>query len=205
VAFRETLAVALAALALPVGKPVRLWVADEMRYGLQPVTRRVWSLRGERPVCSVRPGYQWGYVYGALEVAGQSGAQFLYCPTVNLHCSRRFLHQIAASDPAATHVVLWDGAGFHPKDQSRGQPANLRLLTFPSYSPELNPVEKLWDLVKDHLCNQPYASLNALEAVLTESLQPFWQTPEQVSDLIGQGWLRLRFQDFLRRHSTSNQ
>jgi hypothetical protein len=60
VAFRETLAVALAALALPVGKPVRLWVADEMRYGLQPVTRRVWSLRGERPVCSVRPGYQWG-------------------------------------------------------------------------------------------------------------------------------------------------
>ena len=53
-AFRETLAVALAALALPVGKPVRLWVADEMRYGLQPVTRRVWSLRGERPVCSVR-------------------------------------------------------------------------------------------------------------------------------------------------------
>jgi hypothetical protein len=123
VAFRETLAVALAALALPVGKPVRLWVADEMRYGLQPITRRMWSLRGERPVCAVRPGYQWGYVYGALEVGGQSGAQFLYCPTVNLPCSQRFLRQVAASDPAATHVVLWDGAGFHPKDQSRGQPA----------------------------------------------------------------------------------
>jgi hypothetical protein len=41
--------------------------------------------------------------------------------------------------------------------------------------------------------------------VLTDSLQPFWQRPEQVSDLIGYGWLRRRFQDFLRRHSTSNQ
>jgi putative transposase len=202
VAFRETLAVELAALALPSAKPVRLWVVDEMRYGLQPVTRRVWSLRGERPVCPVRPGYKWGYVYGALEVEGQSGAQFLYCPTVNLDCSRRFLHQIATSDPAAIHVVLWDRAGFHPKDQAQGQPANMRLLSFPPYSPDLNPIEKLWDLVKDRLCNQPYASLQALEAVLTDSLRPFWQTPDQVSDLIGQGWLRARFQHFLRKHST---
>ena len=54
-AFRETLAVALAALALPVGKPVRLWVADEMRYGLQPVTRRVWSLRASGPSARFGP------------------------------------------------------------------------------------------------------------------------------------------------------
>src|SRR5689334_12926513 len=39
---------------------VRRWVADEMRYGLQPVTRRVWSLRGLRPLCPVHPRYQWG-------------------------------------------------------------------------------------------------------------------------------------------------
>jgi hypothetical protein len=37
-AFREALAVHLAALALPPDRPVRLWVADEMRYGLLPVT-----------------------------------------------------------------------------------------------------------------------------------------------------------------------
>jgi transposase len=162
----------------------------------------VWSLRGERPVCPVRPGYRWGYVYGALEVAGQSGAQFLYCPTVSLDGSRRFLHQIAARDPPATHVVLWDGAGFHPKDQAPGQLANVGLLTFPPYSPELNPIEKLWDRVKDRLCNRPYSSLRALEAVPTDALRPFWQRPEQVSDLIGQGWLRARVQDFLRQHPT---
>jgi transposase len=40
-AFREALAVHLVALDLPRDRPVRLWVADEMRYGLLPVTRRV--------------------------------------------------------------------------------------------------------------------------------------------------------------------
>jgi DDE superfamily endonuclease len=114
-----------------------------MRYGLQPVTRRVWSLRGLRPVCPVHPRYQWGYLYGALEVGGQGHAEFLCCPTVNLDYSGRFLEQVATHDPQATHVLLWDGAGFHPADGAAGLPDNVRLLALPSYSPELNPVEKL--------------------------------------------------------------
>lgn len=87
---------------------MRLWVVDEMRYGLQPVTRRVWTLRGQKVIARVDPRYQWGYVFGALQVAG-GGAEFLYCPTVNLECSRLFLEQIARRDPRAVHVVIWDG------------------------------------------------------------------------------------------------
>jgi transposase len=188
-AFREALAVHLGALELPPERPVRLWVADEMRYGLQPVTRRVWSLRGTRPVCPVQPRYQWGYVYGAAEVDGQAQAEFLYCPTVSLEGSHRFLRQIAAREPAAVHVVIWDGAGFHPRDGAAGLPENLRLLALPAYSPELNPIEKLWDQLKDHLCNRVYASLTALEEAMTNFLRPFWQEPERVRALIGQGWL----------------
>ena len=69
-AFKTTLSQKLAALKLPASRPVRLWVADEMRYGLQPVTRRVWALRGIRAVAPVHPRYQWGYVFGALQVGG---------------------------------------------------------------------------------------------------------------------------------------
>jgi transposase len=165
-AFREALAVHLRGLALPPERPVRLWVADEMRYGLQPVTRRVWSLRGLRPVCPV-------------------------------------LEQVGAHDPQATHVLLWDGAGFHPADGAAGLPDNVRLLAFPSYSPELNPVEKLWDQLKDGLCNEVYASLAALEQALTKLLRPFWEEPERVGSLIGQGWLWAQSQRFFRQHSTS--
>lgn len=202
-AFREALAVYLRALEVPPEQPVRLWVADEMRYGLQPVTRRVWSLRGLRPVCPVQPRYQWGYLYGALEVGGQGHAEFLCCPTVNLDYSRRFLEQVAAHDPQATHVLIWDGAGFHPADGTAGLPDNVRLLAFPPYSPELNPIEKLWDQLKDGLCNEVYASLAALEQTLTKLLRPFWQEPERVESLVGQGWLWAQSQRFFRQHSTS--
>jgi transposase len=193
----------LAALELPTNRPVRLWVADEMRYGLLPVTRRVWSLRGVRPVCPVHPRYEWAYVYGAAEVGGQARVEFFYSPSVTLEWSQLFLEQVGAREPGATHVVLWDGAGFHPQDGAAGLPDNVRLLPLPSYSPELNPIEGLWDQLKDHLCNKVFASLRALEDAMTDFLRPLWETPERVRDLIGNGWLLARAEAFFRQLSTS--
>ncbi|MBV9490811.1 MAG: hypothetical protein JO069_13995 [Verrucomicrobia bacterium] len=60
----------------------------------------------------------------------------------------------------------------------------MRLLPLPAYSPELNPIAGLWD----HLCNQVFASLRATQEAITDFLRPFWENPERVRDLIGQGW-----------------
>jgi transposase len=202
-AFREALAVHLVALDLPADRPVRLWVADEMRYGLLPITRRVWSLRGVRPVCPVHPRYEWAYVYGAAEVGGQARVEFLYGSTVDLQHSALFLEQVGAREPGATHVVIWDGAGFHPQDGAAGLPDNVRLLPLPSYSPELNPIEGLWDQLKDHLCNKVFASLRAMQKAITDFLRPLWENPERVRDLIGYGWLLAQAKAFFRQLSTS--
>jgi transposase len=187
--FKSELAAKLRALDMELGRRVRIWVADEMRYGLQPVTRRVWSLPGTRVVVEVEPRYEWGYCYGALEVQGE-GAEFFYTPTVNLECSALFLSQVGALDPEAVHVVLWDGAGFHPQDRAAEVPANMRLLTLPAYSPELNPIEKLWDIVKDAICNRVFGSLPELESVLTGVLARYWSDAKRLGHLIGaKGWL----------------
>jgi transposase len=119
-----------------------------------------------------------------------------------LECSHLFLQQLAAAEPDATHVVIWDGAGFHPQDGAAGLPDNVRLLALPPYSPELNPIEGLWDRLKDHLCNKVYASLRALENAITDFLRPFWENPERVRDLIGQGWLLARANAFFRQFYT---
>jgi transposase len=193
----------LVALDLPADRPVRLWVADEMRYGLLPITRRVWSLRGVRPVCPVHPRYEWAYVYGAAEVGGQARVEFLYGSTVDLQHSALFLEQVGAREPGATHVVIWDGAGFHPQDGAAGLPDNVRLLPLPSYSPELNPIEGLWDQLKDHLCNKVFASLRAMQKAITDFLRPLWENPERVRDLIGYGWLLAQAKAFFRQISTS--
>jgi transposase len=186
-AFQEHLLENLRALALPKGRPVKVWITDEMRHGLKPVVRRCWSLRGERVVQVQHPRFAWGYTWAALEcVSGQS--EILFTNSVNLETSHKFLEQLAASAPDAEHVVIWDGAGFHPRAGNPALPARIHVLLLPPYSPELNPVEKLWDQVKDAICNQLFPSLPALEDALQTALHPFREATRVLS-LLGGGWL----------------
>jgi hypothetical protein len=182
-AFRAELEQRLEKLALPKDKPVKIWVADESRFGLHTQSRRCWALRGQRVVIPQQQCYQWEYVYGALEVV-QGGAEFRYMPSVSLDFSCGFLAQIAASDERAEHVVIWDQAGFHPRPKAATLPERIHLLPLPPYSPELNPVEGLWDQVQDCTCNRKHADLDELETTLTKALKPFWETPSKVLSLI---------------------
>ena len=72
---------------MEAGRPVRVWVADEHRYGLISVLRRCWGLRGVRVSAPYQTKYQWGYLHSALEVDGQHAAQALFSSSVNLETS----------------------------------------------------------------------------------------------------------------------
>src|SRR5277367_2615224 len=187
-AFRDELETKLEQLTLPKDKPVKIWVADESRFGLHTQSRRCWSLRGQRVVIPQQQRYEWEYVYGALEVL-EGDSQFRFMPSVNLDFSRDFLRQIAASDPTAEHVVIQDQAGFHPRAGDASLPDRIHLLPLPPYSPELNPIEGLWDQVQDVTCNRRHESLDALEETLTAALRPFWESPARGLSLIHH-WLR---------------
>ena len=185
--FRATLGAKLTALDLPKDRPVRLWVQDEMRYGLHGFTRRVWGLPGHRPVAPTQPIYQWGYLYGAVGV-GLARTQFLLAETVDQAHAQVFYRQIGASDPAALHVLVQDGAGFHLRAGDARLPDNVRIVTLPPYSPELNPVEGLWDQFKDTLCNRVWATLAELEAELIVQMRAFWQDARRVHSLVFGWW-----------------
>lgn len=187
-AFKEHLMEKLCDLSLPPCSKLRVWVVDESRYGLHTVQRRCWALRGIKIVKPRQQKYEWGYVYAALECV-EGLAEFRFAPTVNLEWSHDFLRQIAASDPQAEHVVIWDQAGFHPTANLHSIPARVHPLALPAYSPELNPVEKLWDILKDSICNRVFESLDQIEEILTATMRPFWETPKPVQRLVGKGWL----------------
>lgn len=188
-AFRKTLCHKLHEKQIPLEASVHLWVLDEMRFGLQPVTRRVWTLPGVEVVVPVCPRYQWGYTWGALEIGGEGGAQFFNTTSVCQEFSREFLKQIAASDEDAYHIVLQDGAGFHLPEGHEWLPEKVRVLTLPPYSPELNPVERLWDIVKDRICNRVWSELATLETALNKVLVEYSTHSAAVHSLVGQGWL----------------
>jgi transposase len=182
-AFRAELEQNLEKLHLPKDRAVKIWVADESRFGLHTQSRRCWALRGQRVVRAQEQRYEWEYVYGAVEVV-EGLAQFQFLPSVSLELSRGFLQQIAQSDPHAEHVVIWDQAGFHPRSGDAQLPARIHLLALPPYSPELNPVEGLWDQTQDVTCNQHFTDLDRLEEALTRALRPFWETPARALSLV---------------------
>ena len=135
--FRETLAEKMKELDLPKDRPIKLWVYDEMRYGLHPLLRKMWSLVGHRVVAPVNRRFEWGYLFGAIEVEG-GGSEFLYTDGVLKEFDREFLNQISRNDLECEHVVIGDGAGFHHREGQDGEeclPANIHILTLPPYSP----------------------------------------------------------------------
>jgi transposase len=189
VEFQQRLCEQLKSLSGVGGKPVRIWVADEHRYGLIPVVRRCWTLRGQRPVAPYRTKYEWAYLYSALEVDGRNEAEFLCLPRVGLEMSQVFLERLAARDPQAEHIVIWDQAGFHPRPGAPGLPQNVHLLPLPAYSPELNPVEIIGDLIKDRIANTLWNTLDALEDALAQELRPIYESAERVRSLVSHPWL----------------
>jgi len=96
--FKKEFSSKMKRLSLPKDKPVRLWVYDEMRYGLHPLTRKMWCLKGVRAIAPSNRRYDFGYVYGALQVGG-GGTEFLFTPNLNKQWDQTFLQQISERDP----------------------------------------------------------------------------------------------------------
>jgi transposase len=189
-AFKTELASRLAAASVGADlQRVRLWVLDEHRYGLLPVIRQCWALRGVRVHVPYATRYQWRYLHEALEVDGENRVELLFTPAIDQDIHATFLRQIGASDLVARHIVIEDQAGFHFRARDSWLPANLRLLPLPPYSPELNPVEKLGDLVKDALCNRLFTALRPVGDAILAELEPLRQSGARVARLIGDGWL----------------
>ena len=52
--------------------------------------------------------------------------------------------------------------GFTRQKDPRNLPANVRVITLPAYSTERNPLEQLWDTIKDRISNRAWEDINEL-------------------------------------------
>ena len=182
-------------LGIALGQRVRVWAIDEHRYGLISHQRQCWGMRRVRPHAPYRTRYEWGYLASALEIDGRDDAFFVFLPCVSKDASAAFLQALAATDEHSIHVVIQDQAGFHLKAQEEAVPKNVRLLPLPPYSPELNPVERIGDLIKDATANRVFGSLQAMESAIETEIRPLWSSPQRVRSLVGEGWIRSQTND----------
>ena len=146
-----------------------MWLCfqDEARFGLKPTYRRVWAPIGQRPTAPSRVRYEWSYVFASVHPeTGTTHALIL--PVANTHTMQLYLDDFAASLPLdVVALLVLDGASWH-RSPKLTVPDNLRLVFLPPYTPELNPAEHLWPLLREVTANQAFADIDALETRLAE-------------------------------------
>lgn len=131
--------------------------------------------------------YKWGYIFGAVNpLTGASSA--LIAPTVNHALMSTHLRMIAEQAGVGVHVVLvLDGAGWH-KAGALVVPASMTLLYLPPYSPELMPMERVWQWMRQHdLSNRLFED----EAAIDHACHDSWNklTPERLKTITATDWL----------------
>jgi transposase len=108
----------------------------------------VWWKRGQRPpgLCDKR--FTFAYIFGAVE-PGTDNTFALVLPEVSTHAMQIYLDAFAKTIAADEHVAMVvDRAGWHIANALK-VPDSITLVPLPSYSPELNPVERVWLYLKE--------------------------------------------------------
>ena len=102
-----------------------------------------WWRRGERAPGTRQIGYQWADIFSAVRPDTGDDVT-LVMPSVNAKVMDLFLAHFADTlDQDAHAVMMCDGAGWHD-ERALTVPDNVTLALLPPYSPELNPVERVW-------------------------------------------------------------
>lgn len=104
--------------------------------------------------------YQTLYLYGVVEPL--TGDHFFFsCSHVDTICFQAFLDQVAARFAQSFNILLLDQGTFH-QSIDLDIPENMTLIFQPAATPELNPIERVWQYIKDRMAFKNFASLDDL-------------------------------------------
>jgi len=124
-------------------------------------------------------------------VCPASGEDFtLVLPGVNAKIMDIFLAHFAATQPDDVHALMvLDGAGWHD-ERALTIPDNLSLVELPPYSPELNPVERIWLYLRERFLS--LRVLDDTEAIIEACCQA-WNVltaePNRIQSLSAYPWI----------------
>src|SRR3970282_2511552 len=113
----------------------------------------------------------------------------MICPKMNTERMGQYLAQVSAAHPDEFIVMVVDGASSHvAKDLL--VPENIRLLLLPSYSPELNPQEHVWDELREkEFPNRVFSDLASVTRQLEQGLPKLAADCERLRSLTAWPWI----------------
>ena len=158
---------------------VSLWCEDEVHFQRHSTLTRMWALRGQQPrVRSPSTREKLGY-FGALELrTGRLPTQ--RAPTFNAETFHAFLCYLLEHTTGPIRLIL-DNASWHKARELKAffKEHSSRLIRcfLPPYSPELNPIERVWRIARRQVThNRYFASLDEQAEALETQFRK-WEQP----------------------------
>ena len=150
---------------------------------------RCWVPKNVRPVVTQQFVREYTYAYTA--VCPQTGESYsIIAPCNNTEVMEIFLTELSNYYSHYRMIMILDGAGWHTSKLLE-IPENIKLLHLPPYSPELNPVEHIWDYIREQkkFNNYTFQSIEAVEDKLESVLLGLHNEKEVLKSLCGFNWI----------------
>lgn len=161
---------------------------DEARFGRISDPRHCWCPAGFRPEVPVQIVREYSYAFAAIS-PHDGTLDSLILPEVSAETMSLFLAEVAARHADELIMMVMDQAGWH-KAKNLKVPENIRLIWLPPYSPQCNPVEHIWDEIREKwFANKVFQSLDAVEDTLVEALVSLEQHQKKVLGLTSFDWI----------------
>ena len=177
--------------ALPPGTDIEIWWQDEARVGQKTKLTRRWARRGTRPTAPKDQRTKSAYLFGAVCPARGVGAGLVppRCNTQAMQWHLGHLDEISSQvAPNAHAVLILDRAGWHTTTKLDG-PANITLLPLPPRAPELNPMENIWQFMRDNwLSNRIFKSHEDIVALCCEAWNKLIDQPWKIMSIGMRKW-----------------
>ncbi len=103
-------------------------------------------------------------------------------PNCNAANFQGFLNEFTAQNPEEFKIMVLDNGAFH-KAKTLKIPDNIGLIFLPPYSPELNPAENIWALLKRKFTNKFYKTLDEVSEFITEATNSL--CPDKIKSTCG--------------------
>lgn len=130
------------------GEPIEVWFEDEARVGQKGSLENIWAPVGSHHPMVRDNRHDLVYLFGAVCLARAVSAAIIMS-SVKTEAMNEHLKAISAQVASGAHAVLvCDGAGWHQPDKRPRTPHNITLLRLSPHSPELNPLENVWDYLR---------------------------------------------------------
>jgi hypothetical protein len=151
---------------------------------------RQWARRGTRPRQPADQRYESAYLFGAICPARGTGAA-LALPFADTQAMQLHLDEIARTVKRGAHAaLLLDRAGWHTTS-ALAVPKNITLILLPSRAPELNPVENIWQYLRQTwLSNRVCETYEDIIDAACDAWRRLIAQPDTITSIGSREWVR---------------